>query len=126
MLVHGVSKCDKHKNTDRKAYDHVRGSSADRGYGHKWRKARDLYLGKNQCCVKCESLGFVENAVIVDHKIPPKLKEAKDNGDPDRIRISEKLMWDRKNWQALCKSCHDRKTATEDGGFGRYRGGQKS
>jgi 5-methylcytosine-specific restriction protein A len=28
------------------------------------------------------------------------------------------LFWTRFNHQALCKSCHDRKTATEDGGFG--------
>lgn len=29
------------------------------------------------------------------------------------------LFWDSANWQPLCKECHDRKTATEDGGFGR-------
>lgn len=28
------------------------------------------------------------------------------------------LFWDRNNWQALCKTCHDTKTAAEDGGFG--------
>lgn len=28
---------------------------------------------------------------------------------------------DESNLQALCKQCHDRKTATEDGGFGGYR-----
>nr|WP_292832122.1 HNH endonuclease signature motif containing protein [Mesorhizobium sp.] len=30
-----------------------------------------------------------------------------------------RLFWDRSNWQPLCKPCHDRKTATSDGGFGR-------
>ena len=25
------------------------------------------------------------------------------------------------NWQAMAKTCHDRKTAREDGGFGRCR-----
>lgn len=29
------------------------------------------------------------------------------------------LFWNRDNWQSLCKRCHDRKTAMEDGGFGR-------
>ncbi|WP_304879789.1 HNH endonuclease [uncultured Parasutterella sp.] len=28
------------------------------------------------------------------------------------------MFWDESNWQALCKRCHDRKTAAEDGGFG--------
>ena len=32
----------------------------------------------------------------VDHIIPHR-------GDPE-------LFWDRSNWQALCKNCHDRKT----------------
>jgi 5-methylcytosine-specific restriction protein A len=29
-----------------------------------------------------------------------------------------KLFWDKRNHQALCKRCHDEKTASEDGGFG--------
>ncbi|MCT9125512.1 HNH endonuclease [Cupriavidus gilardii] len=41
---------------------------------------------------------------MVDHIVPHK-------GD-------SKLFWSRSNWQALCKPCHDRKAATEDGGFG--------
>lgn len=28
-------------------------------------------------------------------------------------------MWDERNLQGLCHSCHSRKTAREDGGFGR-------
>lgn len=39
-------------------------------------------------------------ATVVDHIIPHR-------GD-------QKLFWDRSNWQALCKSCHDSKTMTED------------
>ncbi|WP_369680053.1 HNH endonuclease [Brevibacillus laterosporus] len=26
------------------------------------------------------------------------------------------MFWDRKNWQPLCESCHNRKTAREDRG----------
>ena len=29
-------------------------------------------------------------------------------------RGDRRLFWDRNNWQALCKSCHDSKTMTED------------
>ena len=28
------------------------------------------------------------------------------------------LFWLRSNWQAMAKTCHDKKTAREDGGFG--------
>lgn len=29
------------------------------------------------------------------------------------------LFWDKvNNWMGLCKPCHSKKTATEDGGFG--------
>jgi 5-methylcytosine-specific restriction protein A len=30
----------------------------------------------------------------------------------------EELFWDRNNWQAMNKICHDKKTVKEDGGFG--------
>jgi len=29
-----------------------------------------------------------------------------------------RLFWDNTNWQSMAKECHDKKTATEDGGFG--------
>jgi 5-methylcytosine-specific restriction protein A len=48
-------------------------------------------------------------ATVVDHRIPHK-------GD-------KQLFWDSTNWQAMSKPCHDRKTAREDGGFGRTPGG---
>jgi 5-methylcytosine-specific restriction protein A len=28
------------------------------------------------------------------------------------------LFWDQSNWQPLCHTCHSKKTAREDGGFG--------
>lgn len=31
------------------------------------------------------------------------------------------LFWDQANWQALCKPCHSRKTATEDSGFAKKK-----
>jgi 5-methylcytosine-specific restriction protein A len=41
---------------------------------------------------------------VVDHRIPHR-------NDPV-------LFWDRTNWCAMAKECHDRKTALQDGGFG--------
>lgn len=62
-------------------------------YGAKWRRISQHYLVLNPFCVYCEQLGTVELATVVDHKIPHK-------GD-------KQLFWDRKNWQGLCKPCHD-------------------
>jgi 5-methylcytosine-specific restriction enzyme A len=47
----------------------------------------------------------VASATVADHITPHK-------GDPV-------LFWDPDNLQSLCAACHGRKTATEDGGFGR-------
>jgi 5-methylcytosine-specific restriction protein A len=60
-------------------------------------------------CVECERVGKLIAATIVDHIISHK-------GDPI-------LFWDESNWQALCRQCHNRKTAETDG---RWGGGSKS
>ena len=69
-----------------------------------WKVGRLNYLAKHPLCVECESKGIVEAATVVDHK-------KAHNGDL-------KLFYNRQNWWALCKRCHDRKTASVDGGFG--------
>ena len=81
-------------------------SPSKRGYNSRWNKARKAYLAVNPLCKRCSESERVTSATIVDHIIPHK-------GD-------QELFWDRSNWQGLCKQCHDRKTATEDGGFGRH------
>jgi len=70
-----------------------RKSSAARGYGYKWQKAREDWLAKHVFCIECERLGRKRVGTVVDHKVPHR-------GDL-------KLFWDRKNWQTLCKPCHD-------------------
>jgi 5-methylcytosine-specific restriction protein A len=67
-------------------------------------KARKLFLQINPLCVSCLKEGITRAARVVDHIIPHK-------GDM-------KLFWDRSNWQSLCIEDHNKKTATEDGGFG--------
>lgn len=96
-----------------------RGSAHERGYGHRWRKARVTYLRRNPLCVHCANEGRVVPATEVDHIIPPKLKEAKDSGNAQRLALASARFWDTKNWQSLCKPHHSKKTADEDGGFGR-------
>jgi 5-methylcytosine-specific restriction enzyme A len=67
-----------------------------------WRKARLGFLAEHPLCARCGA-----PATVVDHIVPHR-------GDPA-------IFWDRTRWQALCASCHSRKTAAEDGGFGNRR-----
>lgn len=77
-----------------------RPSATSRGYNAKWRKARSRYLKQHPLCVRCEVQKKLTKATVVDHIQPHR-------GD-------QTLFWDEMNWQALCKSCHDKKTMTED------------
>lgn len=79
-----------------------RESSHARGYDARWRKARLIYLRYHPLCVACAPRVVAANEV--DHIVPHR-------GD-------QELFWDQDNWQALCKPCHSKKTANEDGGFG--------
>ena len=98
--------CDKCQTIRRKQSDQRRGSSTERGYNYKWRKARLLFLKLNPLCVHCrDEEDRVTPATVVDHITPHK-------GD-------KQLFWDTKNWQPLCKRHHDKKTVLEDGGFGK-------
>jgi len=109
-LVNGRdSKCAKHLQTARRETDSKRPNSADRGYGAQWRIARAQFLRSHPLCMcaDCKAAGLIVAASVVDHITPHR-------GDM-------RLFWDRENWQSLSKICHDRKTAREDGVFGRER-----
>lgn len=74
----------------------ARKSAAQRGYDHRWQKARAVFLRQHplcQCPTCDEGNKRVTLATVVDHKIPHR-------GD-------KTLFWDRSNWQALAKQCHD-------------------
>ena len=79
--------------------DRQRPSATARGYGARWRRARQAFLARNPLCSLCEARGRLEPATVVDHREPH--------------RGSAVLFWDEANWAALCKSCHDAKTARE-------------
>lgn len=83
-----------------------RGGSTQRGYGRRWQKERSLYLKQHPICEcdECKKLNRVRAATVVDHDKPHK--------------GNKELFWDKTNWRAMAKECHDRKTATQDGGFG--------
>jgi 5-methylcytosine-specific restriction endonuclease McrA len=84
-----------------------RGSSAERGYGYRWQKSRDAFLRANPLCCMCSTDLRPVAAAIVDHKVAPRLKDAKASCDAERIKGAWKLFWNSSNWQPLCKLCHD-------------------
>lgn len=77
--------------------DRYRPNANARGYNHAWRKASKGYLDHHPLCVHCQAKGLVTVATVVDHITPHR-------GDRE-------LFWDAANWQPLCETCHNRKTA---------------
>lgn len=121
LVRDGGGYCPAHKRVAQKQVDSRRESSTKRGYGYKWQKAREGYLRSHPFCVDHQRAGELVQAIVVDHKIPHRLDEAMSSGDADRIANAKALFWDQDNWQSLCKTCHDSKTAREDGAFGNQR-----
>lgn len=75
----------------RKRYS--RKSSAERGYGGRWQKARAAWLKAHPLCEMCLDQGVTTAATLVDHIEPHR-------GDHE-------LFWRRDNWQSLCAPCHN-------------------
>lgn len=67
----------------------------------RWKKARKIYLANNPICAMCGA----DTAKHVDH-----IEQVYSD--------NEAKFWDANNRQALCVSCHSKKTARENGGFG--------
>jgi len=78
-----------------------RPSAAVRGYDGRWQRFRKWFLRHNPLCIECNAA-----ASVADHIVP--LAQGGAHCDPD-------------NTQSLCATCHNRKTATHDGGFGHAR-----
>ena len=104
-------RCAKHKKAERRQhdrdYDKQRGTAHQRGYTANWRRYARAYLRQHPLCVcgECATLPVPRPAQVVDHITPHR-------GD-------HTLFWDPDNHQAMATVCHNKKTAKEDGGFGR-------
>lgn len=96
----GTGYCTAHQS-DRKAgkfADERRGSRHERGYGSEWEKTRKRILARDKgLCQPCLRAGRVSIARQVDH-VTPKSEGGTDDDD---------------NLQAICKPCHQVKTAEE-------------
>ena len=89
------SRCEEHK---RKAWDHQGKTAHQRGYGATWRKLRDAALTRDKhLCQPCLERGILTQAKEVDH-IAHKATGGTDSLD---------------NLQAICHTCHKRKTQAE-------------
>ena len=92
--------CEYHKKIWNRKYNRIKKREGiNRAYwsSARWRKIRKKFLQEHPYCCKCGA-----KATEVDHIIP----------------ISKGGTDDKNNLQALCKSCHSRKTAKE-GRWGR-------
>jgi 5-methylcytosine-specific restriction protein A len=83
-----------------------RPSARERGYTHRWDKARATFLNRHPLCRMCEQAGRVTAATVVDHIIPHRGDQA--------------LFWDQSNWQPLCDAepwrCHSSTKQREERG----------
>lgn len=98
LVPYGTKYCEKHRplHTGEEKSKPSAGS-----YGSRWQKARKRFLEAHPLCVECVKAGMYVKATDVDHITPHR-------GD-------QRLFWDESNWQALCHSCHSRKTSREEG-----------
>lgn len=96
LVPYGNKYCEDHKPLHT---EEVR-SAYSRGYNRQWQKASRSFLHSHPLCECCKAKGIYTKATVVDHIIPH--------------RGNRELFWNRDNWQALCKQCHDKKTMTED------------
>ncbi len=90
--------CAPHCAQAARRYEASRGSPASRGYGKRWQKLRLMILAREPLCRMCGRA-----ATEVDHIMP--LSRGGDDLE--------------ENLQALCRSCHSRKTAKQDEAWGR-------
>jgi 5-methylcytosine-specific restriction protein A len=81
----------------RAAYDAAR-VSPSRTYGRQWQRLRMLFLAAHPLC-PCGNAASVVDHITSHHG-------------------NHALMYDWANLRAMCKPCHDAKTAARDGGFG--------
>lgn len=90
--------CDAHRPAAHRDYGRARrGFDAEHGFYQSaaWRAVRAVFLREHPVCGHCQQRGRVVPAVVADHVQP-----LKDGG----------ARFDWINLQALCVSCHNRKT----------------
>ena len=98
--------CAEHKKLMDKQYDmYVRSRPAYEFYhSHVWKKKRQDFLIEHPFCEECRRQGRLTKAILVDHIIPIGMGGS---------------AFDDENLQALCASCHGKKSVIEGSRFGK-------
>jgi len=99
-----ASYCPEHSKLINQQYEKTRETATKRGYNARWHKTSKAFLEENPVCV-IRGPGCTYIATETDHIEPHK-------GNKEKF-------WDKSNFQPVCKRCHSRKTAEEDGRWGR-------
>jgi 5-methylcytosine-specific restriction protein A len=86
--------CPAHTKTVTRYYDSQRGTSTERGYDSMWQRNSKQFLKENPLCDECYKHKRLTPATVVHHIIDHK--------------GNDELFWNKDNWQALCKVCHDK------------------
>jgi len=105
LTSHVSGYCEQHLPIYNRQIDANRGTATERGYTYEWTQYSIRYRHAHPLCVMCQAEGRVTAATCVDH-----IKPVSGPDDP--------LFWVESNHQSLCDSCHSKKTATSDQGFG--------
>lgn len=88
--------CQERRAAERRARAEAnRPTARERGYSVAWQKARAGFLAKHPNCARC-----ARPATIVHHVVPHR---------GDKLKF-----WNRKNWQPVCKPCHDGPCQSEE------------
>ena len=88
--------CESHTPAERPKND----PPSSWNYDSRWRKLRQMHIAKQPLCVRCERDGRVTPAQEVDHIVPWR-------GNTTLLRAT----W---NLQSLCRSCHHKKTRSDE------------
>ncbi len=77
-------------------------TAKERGYTAAWERLSKRWLARHPLCLKCNQAGLTVAATAVDHIRPHR-------GDLS-------IVFDTRNLQSLCASCHAKKSGTEQMG----------
>lgn len=94
----------------------ARGGSTERLYDSRWAAYSKSRLRREPLCI---GLRLQRGGPIVINTHPDLVVGATLTDHIEPHKGDRQLFWDPNNHQSGCKACHDLKTATEDGGFGR-------
>ena len=98
--------CSLHQKIQNAMYDRLMRSRPASEFYHsrEWKRKRSQFLLEHPFCEECRKNGRLTKATLVDHIVP--------------IRQGGSLL-DDGNLQALCSSCHSRKSIEEGSRFGK-------